>query len=295
MTSHVDPETGEITRQRRSTSPHLRRALRQGPRTRVVTRPSHSRSRGTVPGTRDAGPIEASAAEARTVPRLLAEWHDMTPGLQAAAWAGLRAWVAWLHDRYELSTEDRLPRCWPRHPGLVEELWALRAWREEIYTTGPPSAQSARYWHAELRQVLTAARTLYAAGCRTGHRGAPALVADDPELQEEWASGYPLAGVAGLDIAAGRARQSGDCMTAAVIAAALDAGAARPVPFMRDYVLYAGTWWVPAASGWIQVPAPTLPGTGDPFPPGTGGPFSSGPDAARAGRPADEGGDPWES
>src|SRR5712691_3969019 len=257
MTGHVDPESGGVARRRQQPSAHLMRALRRGPRTRMITRPVRPlpRDRDTAPGVTGDGSAEARAAEvpaaeAAPVPRPLAEWHDMTPGQQAVAWAGLRAWVAWLHDRYELSTEDRLPRCWPRHPGLVEELHALRAWREEIYTTGPPSAQSARYRHAELRQVLTAARTMYAAGCRTGHRGAPFLVADDPGLLEEWAGGYPLAGTPGLDIAAGRARHTGECMTAAVIAAALDAGLASPVPSMRDYVLYAGTWWVPAASGW---------------------------------------------
>ena len=95
--------------------------------------------------------------------------HD--PGEETATWAELRAWVTWLYDRYELSVEDRLPRCWARHPGLVEELYALKAWRQEIYSGGQPSGQAARYWHAELRQVLHAAATQYALGCRTGHRG----------------------------------------------------------------------------------------------------------------------------
>ena len=34
---------------------------------------------------------------------------------------------------------------------------------------------------------------MYAAGCRTGHRGAATLVADDLELAEEWARAYPPA------------------------------------------------------------------------------------------------------
>ena len=133
----------------------------------------------------------------------------MTPGQQQAAWAELRAWVAWPYDRYELGTEDRLPRCWPRHPGLVEELWALRAWRLEVYSGGHPSGQAARYWHTELRQLVQAAVPMYAAGCRTGHRGASTLAADDPGLAEEWARAYPLAGTPGIDITAGRARLTG--------------------------------------------------------------------------------------
>ena len=106
--------------------------------------------------------------------RAPAEWHDMAPGQQQVAWAELRAWVAWLYDRYELGTEDRLPRCWPRHPGLVEELWALRAWRLEVYSGGHPSGRAARYWHTELRQLVQAAVPMNAAGWRTGHRGAHA-------------------------------------------------------------------------------------------------------------------------
>ena len=122
----------------------------------------------------------------------------MSPGERHVAWSQLRTWVTWLHDRYELGVEDRLPRCWPQHPGLVEELWALKAWREEIYEAGQPSGQAARYWHTELRQVIQAATTVYAAGCRTGHRGARTSAADDARLQQRWATASPLAGIPGL-------------------------------------------------------------------------------------------------
>ena len=108
-------------------SPEAHRAPRVGPRARA-TRPGRRQPRS--PGTRSGG----QAAQSLSEPRRLAEWHGMTPGEQVAEWAALRAWVAWLYDRYELATEDRLPRCWASHPGLVEELYALKAWREEIYT-----------------------------------------------------------------------------------------------------------------------------------------------------------------
>ena len=180
----------------------------------------------------------------------------MTPGGQAAAWAELRAWVTWLHDRYELSVEDRLPRCWARHPGLVEELCALKAWREEIYNGSQPSGQAARYWHAELRQVLHAAATQYALGCRTGHRGPARLAAEDPVLLREWAAAYPLAGIPGIDLAAGAARRAGALITADAVAAALDDGTAIPVPGIRDTLFREGRWLAPAASGWTEVPRP---------------------------------------
>src|ERR1700722_5499884 len=58
---------------------------------------------------------------------------------QRQEWAELIGWVTWLHDRYELGGRPGLPPCWPQHTGLVEQLRALRAWREEIY---------ARWYHA---------------------------------------------------------------------------------------------------------------------------------------------------
>ena len=186
VTGHTPPGPGG------ERPPRTRRLLRRGPRTQPG-RPATARvTAAAAPAAR------ADPAAART----LAEWHDLTPGEQAAHWAVLRAWVTWLYDRYELSVEDRLPRCWPRHPGLVEELDALKAWREEIYSGSQPSGQAARYWHAELRQVLHAATTQYALGCRTGHRGTVRLAAEDPALLQEWAAAHPLAGVPGIDLAA---------------------------------------------------------------------------------------------
>jgi hypothetical protein len=209
----------------------------------------------------------------------------MTPGEQIATWATLRAWVTWLHDRYELSVEDRLPRCWPRHPGLVEELYALMIWRDEIYSSSQQSGQAARYWHAELRQVLHAATTLYAAGCRTGHRGAVVLAASNPTLRKQWADAYPLAGVPGIDIASGRARRAAGWASTAAIAQALDNGEAAPMPGMTDYVIHAGTWWAPAASGWVEVPGPRRPGLAC-SPGGAPGPWENTTDDGEA--------DPWE-
>jgi hypothetical protein len=208
----------------------------------------------------------------------------MTPGQQQAAWAELRAWVAWLYDRYELGTEDRLPRCWPQHPGLIEELWTLRAWRLDIYSGGQSSGQAARYWHAELRQLVQAAVPMYAAGCRTGHRGAATLVADDPELAEEWAHADPLAGTPAIDVAAGRARLARESLTTATVAAALDSGNASIVPVLRDYVFYAGAWWVPASSDWVEVPRPGSAGESFPSNPSACG-VPSHPRAS----------DPWEA
>jgi hypothetical protein len=275
MGRQVDVVTGEaVEGQRPGPSAAVRRQLRLGPRTRLARRPSRPR-----------GASETAGETVLEKERALAEWHDMTPGQQQAAWAELRAWVAWLHDRYELGTEERLPRCWARHPGLVEELRSLRAWRLEIYSGRQPSGQAARYWHAELRQIVHAAVPMYAAGCRTGHKGASTVVEGNPELAEEWAHADPLAGTPGIDIAAGQARLAGECLTTEAVATALDSGEASAVPLLRDYVFYAGAWWVPASAGWVKVPRPG--GAGESFPPGPRIPETASPTLGTSG-------DPWQ-
>jgi hypothetical protein len=179
----------------------------------------------------------------------------MTAGQREVAWTQLRAWVTWLHDRYELGVEERLPRCWASHPGIIEELWALKAWRDEIYQSSQPSGQAARYWHSELRQVIQAATTHYAAGCRTGHRRPAPFAAEDAELQRRWASATPLAGIPPADLAAGqRIGLSGHWVGPAAMAEAIDTGAARPLgPSLPGYIHWAGTWWMPGAGGWVPV------------------------------------------
>jgi hypothetical protein len=221
----------------------VRRALRRGPRLRL----------------RPQAPPPGPSLEQAQVVRTVTEWHTMTAGEQVTAWAGLRAWVTWLSDRYELSTEERLPRCWPRHPGLVEELYALKAWREEIYTTGQPSGQAARYWHNELRQVLHAAATMYAVGCRAGHRSSPSLAANDPSLRKNWASADPLAHIPDTELEAGRHAQAdtGQWVSHATMTAAIDAGyAIQPGLGVTDAIVCSGSWWMPVSGGWIKTAQP---------------------------------------
>ncbi len=42
----------------------------------------------------------------------------------------LRSWVNWFVARYHLV--GRVPRCWERHPGLLDELSALHHYHEEV-------------------------------------------------------------------------------------------------------------------------------------------------------------------
>jgi hypothetical protein len=126
------------------------------------------------------------------------EDHELPDPTRRAAWEDLVDWVIWLHDRYELSVEHRLPDCWPHHPGLVEELAALKAWRAEIYTAPTPDTPQAaanggqaRAWHGELRNVLHAATTVYAPTCRAGHKTAPRHHTGDQQIRGEWIAAQP--------------------------------------------------------------------------------------------------------
>lgn len=229
-------------------SPRVRRALRRGPQIKRT-------SAGATPRARPGGPSGPAAWP-------LAEWQDMTPGERVTAWAGLRAWVTWLSDRYELSGEERLPRCWPLHPGLIEELYALKAWREEIYTAASPSGQAARYWHNELRQVLHAAAAMYAGGCRAGHRSAPSLAAHDPALTTTWAVADPLARIPGTELHAAPHALAGDdqWISHDTMTTALDSGhALQPGLGHPDAIVCSGTWWMPVSAGWIRTAQPHSP------------------------------------
>lgn len=175
----------------------------------------------------------------------LIEWHTLSPPERDAAWRELLGWVTWLHDRYELSVESRLPRCWSQHPGLIEELWALKVWREEIYSSRQSSGQAARYWHAELRQTMHAAAMFYAAGCRSGHKPAAVEADANPELLDRWAAGNPLAGVpAALLLANASSVNDLELIPDEVMRNHVDTGRAHWISqTMRDAIKFDSSWW----------------------------------------------------
>lgn len=223
-------------------------------RSRAVRAP---RSSVEIPGaglSASAQQIPVPTAQAKKAS--LVEWHSMAAQERVRAWSTLREWVTWLHDRYELSTENRLPHCWVWHPGLIEELWALMIWREEIYTRGQSGAQgqAARYWHTEMRNLIAAASNFYAAGCRAGHRSSETLAASATSLLESWARADVTAGIPEplLEVKAGDTSLR---ITDETMATAIGQGHAKLLsPSIPEYAHHDGTWWlVDGAGGWIRV------------------------------------------
>ncbi|WP_067484264.1 hypothetical protein [Actinomadura hibisca] len=199
---------------------------------------------------------------------VLAEWHTLIADERDAEWAQLCAWVTWLHDRYELDVEERLPRCWAQHPGMIEELRALRAWRVEIYAVAGSTGQAARYWHAELRQTMTAAATFYANGCRAGHRGSTSPAHSDHGLQERWTGADHCAGIpselltdqestgqeTATEVASAPRRDSYLYLTTTTMTGHVATGTATPMSqAVSELVHYDGSWWAHKDGGWLRV------------------------------------------
>jgi hypothetical protein len=189
---------------------------------------------------------------------LIREWHTMEPAEQATEWQALVAWVVWIHDLYELSRTERLPRCWHQHPGLVEELRSLKAWREHIYDT-PNAATTphvARSWHGELRQSIAAATTFWAAGCRVGHQGADLLAASAAPWPATWAAaGPPVMASAPPAPAGDTGSPATDAITAEAMFAALKTGTARRHSrALPSVARYDHAWWRRGEdSTWVRV------------------------------------------
>jgi hypothetical protein len=187
----------------------------------------------------------------------LAEWHTMTEPEHVLAWAQLREWVTWLIGRYRLPLEDRLPACWPQHPELIEELWALHGWRTEAY--GPDgTGQSAVYWHQALTTFLTHVAAWWAGGCRAGHQSPNTDI--EPEHAEAWAAADPLIGIPTALRPAASIPTNPDTgpgvitmpdlnvLTAAQMHALTTAGLAHPHhEIIAAFTYYDGSWWAYAS------------------------------------------------
>ncbi|MFK3983055.1 hypothetical protein ACI2K4_22095 [Micromonospora sp. NPDC050397] len=183
----------------------------------------------------------------------------MTADEQVAEWKALVEWVVWIHDLYELSREERLPLCWPQHPGLVEEFRSLKAWRNAIYNSpdAAAAAHTARSWHGELRQTIAAITSFWAPTCRAGHKDATVLSEAHPDLAERWQRvGPPLMNSSPT---AEPGAAISDEISDQDMTTALKAGHAQPHSrSMPYYTRLDGTWWTRSTDGttWLRCTDP---------------------------------------
>lgn len=224
--------------------------------------PTPTRMRLGARGTSISLPRAIRAARRPRLPRGggIPEWHTLSVSDQQLAWTRLIDWVVWLHDRYELSIEERIPPCWSQHPGIVEELWALMIWRAEIYNRPNRAAgDMAHSWHRELRAFIEVTVPFYARSCRAGHRGAERLAATDHTLCEQWRAGTPTKNIPLATLMSGRPRttmQDEKWITAAVMQIAIDAGEALELPTVKGCLRYEDAWWQRARDRWIKIDDP---------------------------------------
>ena len=222
---------------------------------RVRGRPAQSASRLTRRPRTTGDPAVSTTGQPapENAPAALPEWHAMTEPEYVLAWAQLCDWTTWLISRYRLVLEDRIPPCWAEHPELIEELWALRAWRTEAY--GPEgSGQSAVYWHQALITFLGHVSAWWAGGCRAGHTEADTEIL--PFQTDVWATADPLAAIPqtmrpSASILANPATDPGvitmpnvNVLTSQQMRALTNAGLAHPQhETIAAFTYYDGSWW----------------------------------------------------
>ena len=126
------------------------------------------------------GEASSAAPPAEPVP-----WGDRAT---TEDWHALAEWVDWLIYTYELRDEVRLTSCWPAHPGVVEELAALRsAWRDAATRATEGDNDALAFWHDRyLAPLVHRLPAIYAVRiCRNGHEPAATSILTDRDLLPE--------------------------------------------------------------------------------------------------------------
>ena len=101
-----------------------------------------------------------ASTQAAPVTNAPAAWVDTAT---ATDWQGLAAWVDWLTGTYDLQPSRTVLPCWPAHPGVPEELAALRgAWQAAASGTGEEPTDALAFWHdRHLYSCLIRLREVY--------------------------------------------------------------------------------------------------------------------------------------
>jgi hypothetical protein len=228
--------------------------------------------RGRSPAGGEGSAPQGNGSGVLAIKGRLLEWHAMTDQQRTAAWSGLVEWVAWLHDRYELSIQSRLPECWPQHPGIIEELWALKVWREALYTTDAESgvlngaaagglAQHARYWHTDLRNLFSQLG-FYAERCAAEHGGGRRLSdRSNTDLKAQWLAADPQCCIDAPLTGESPTSSPVPRLAATEMHRRLELGSARRLGGSDgDHVHSFGDWWTrdTAAGDWVKITDPDI-------------------------------------
>ena len=119
----------------------------------------------------------------------LPEMGDATAWIDRATseeWTALADWVDWLSTTYELTEDVELRPCWPHHPGVAEELEAVRlAWVNAVQRTASgDDPDGMAFWHDRyLAPLVQRLPSLYRIKtCRRGHQAAPTAPVTDRGL-----------------------------------------------------------------------------------------------------------------
>ncbi|MER7015848.1 hypothetical protein ABT324_30810 [Saccharopolyspora sp. NPDC000359] len=121
------------------------------------------------------------------------DWYTLDRTEAEEAWAGLWRWLVEFYLPRYAPTREELPDCWPRHPGMRDELSWLWCAQRAAYAPGAAVGTAAQ-WHTLWRagafaQIQELARRLNCgpAKCQ-GHRLGDLPGDNEPTREEVWRS-----------------------------------------------------------------------------------------------------------
>ncbi|MFF2619747.1 hypothetical protein [Kitasatospora sp. NPDC058046] len=114
-------------------------------------------------------------------------WRSLSKEQAAALWPEFVAWVVWLADAYELTTEQLPRQCWWRHASVVEELTALWSSHSSAYVSEEDVGASPYLWQDALARAIERINRNWLGGCVNGFHEPKSRVpfGTDPAYCEE--------------------------------------------------------------------------------------------------------------
>ncbi|MFB8242344.1 hypothetical protein ACFC58_38025 [Kitasatospora purpeofusca] len=121
-------------------------------------------------------------------------WRSMGEEQRATLWPEFVAWVVWLSDAYELTTEQLPRQCWWQHASVVEELTALWTSHSSAYASEEDVGASPYLWQDALARAVERINRNWLGGCVNGFHEPKSRVpfgADAAYRQELLGAGPP--------------------------------------------------------------------------------------------------------